>query len=256
MLERGRDARSDQAAGSRPARRGRWGVRPQVKQAEQGGAQGDRADEKATFLAGDRHLTQHVHAQQEQRERQRERAHAHQQSQQLGQPDSDRPGRLKPERERAHQAERENAERGAVPTVRGIELAGRCGVAANRASRRADPAGDRAPEQQGAADHHGAGRSGGCRRSSARRIAPAGGRAGSSSGRCHRTTLTLNWTVTRELAAVSERSAGAIRIQSPAAARSSPSWAISRSVASTRGGRTGPTGRPRRPSPALTRMTP
>jgi hypothetical protein len=59
---------------------------------------------------------------------------------------------VEPDRDRAHQAQRDDAERGTVSPVRGIQLAGRGRVPSNRASRGANRAGDGAPEKQHAAD--------------------------------------------------------------------------------------------------------
>ena len=81
-----------------------------------------------------------------------ERAVAHEQPQHSVSPTPTGPAAWNQTAIDAHQAQREDAERGTVAPVRGIQLAGGGGVAPNRASRGADPAGDGAPEKQHAAD--------------------------------------------------------------------------------------------------------
>ena len=88
---------ADQAAGVRPARRGRSGSRTRGEAGRAGRRQRDRADEKATSLAGDR-APGAACARPAGAARTATRARpCPSASQQLGQPDSDRPGRLKPD---------------------------------------------------------------------------------------------------------------------------------------------------------------
>ena len=263
--QRAADQRTDRAAGVRAAVRGRGRVGPEVEQAEHRDGERERADDACRPReSGCGAWRSMCAAAAEQHDRQQQPRRCRSRPARA----TDRPwptGPAAPNQTRRSMTRPKASTPSATPSRRCSGSRSRA-VAALRPAARATPPTtrrERAPERTRAACPSREERQQEWRRRALRprgrrarrprvdrEVVLAGGRAGAGRRACHPATLTLNSTVT------GERATPAHGAESPAAARSARRWLISCSVASTSGGRTGPTSRPRSRSPALTRIVP